>query len=139
MGSAEIFTEIDKNPCRVNRSLEEFNKLVKKAESIPSSGFKERFFDLAIANLDNAIQNQKDLEDELVEGSDHYKLCFKKLLFLEEIGRHEMACISSFELVGEISEYSNILLDMADSCCTKGNQEEARNYRDVWEMLNIEK
>jgi hypothetical protein len=135
MENVKLFETEVRNPCRVKRSLEEFGKLKKKAQSLDSGILQERFFDLALLNLDKAIENQRELEDELVEGCEHYNLCFEKILFLEETGKHGIACGISSDLVLDIPEYSSILLDAADSCCTAGNQEEARDYRDIWEFF----
>ena len=136
MENVKLFEQDFKNPCRVKLSLQEFNKLKRRAQGLDAGILQERFFDIALLNLDKAIENQAELEEELVEGCRHYNLCLKKFLFLEEINRHGDACGMSAELVSGIPGYSSILLDVADSCCTSGNQDEARDYREIWEGIN---
>ncbi len=123
----------------VKRLLYEFEKVKKKVNRLSSVKWEEDCNNVALQHLDRAIEEQAKLQETVFEeGSDHYKLCFQKILFLEEIGRHEMAFEYSQEIVKKYEDYPNILLDAADYYCTIGEYDRAKDYRESYIELDEE-
>ncbi len=134
----KILNELNKSPSSVKVLYEGFKKKQRIGGIMNDEASQQFCYDKALEDLDKAIDEQASLEEQLGENSKHYNLCLEKILFLRNIGRIEIAHEYCLELVEELPEYSNILLDVADFCCTSGEQGEAAIYREDWFNLNNE-
>lgn len=132
MEKEKLFNELNVANSSATVLYKGFEDCRRVGESIRDETFRERCYNEALKNLEKAIQVQTEFQQDFQEGCEHFNLCLEKLIFLEEIGRHEVACEYSKEIVKDIPDYSNILLDMADFCCTLGNVSEAQEYHQIW-------